>query len=396
MAAIVSEQYTWKPTVINQDATPDPAPEQSVAVYVWDNDGTLVVDGDSITTDAQGTITAQNLINAIYSITGTTTVATNEETPHTIRFTKWTGTTAFEILNVQSEIVQGSTPTFFIVENANITIALATVAAYTNITINDGGESITVSSARTLNELYHFAYREATINPEVNFPQLIQTADGVNYLFAYDLLVTAGTLDGENRNIAMASGKDVTISGTGNITNTQITGDVALNAATNLTNVTIVGDLRINTGANSTLTFDNVTVTGSVFNDAASNTLTIQATNGSSLTAGDPGTGVGQTDIQNAVTIEVTVLDENGSPLSGARVFVEAAAGGPLAAGTDLINEETTGTGIVSTSINFSSNQPITGRVRRSTTAPLYKTAPITGTVTAAGFSVTIQMIRDD
>ncbi|MCP4088392.1 MAG: hypothetical protein GY746_01160, partial [Gammaproteobacteria bacterium] len=47
--------------------------------------------------------------------------------------------------------------------------------------------------------------------------------------------------------------------------------------------------------ADTTLAFSNVTVTGSVYNDSASNTLTINATNGSSLTAGDPGTGDGQT-----------------------------------------------------------------------------------------------------
>jgi len=113
--------------------------------------------------------------------------------------------------------------------------------------------------------------------------------------------------------------------------------DVYLNSAQDLTDITITGDLRIDTSANSTLTFDNVTVSGDVYNDATGNTLTINSTNGSSLTAGDPGTGNGQTNIVQTVPIKVTVKDiESGSLIQGARVYIKADSGGDLPAGDSV------------------------------------------------------------
>jgi hypothetical protein len=50
----------------------------------------------------------------------------------------------------------------------------------------------------------------------------------------------------------------------------------------------------------------------------------------------------------------------------------------------------------------FSSNQPITGRVRKTSTPPSYtppnyKTGNFVGTISSAtGFSVTVQLISDD
>jgi len=113
--------------------------------------------------------------------------------------------------------------------------------------------------------------------------------------------------------------------------------DVYLNSAQDLTDVTIVGDLRIDTGANSTLTFDNVSVSGDVYNDATGNTLQINSTGGSSLTAGDPGTGNGETYIVQTVPIKVTVKDiESGSLIQGARVYIQADTGGDLPAGDSV------------------------------------------------------------
>lgn len=109
--------------------------------------------------------------------------------------------------------------------------------------------------------------------------------------------------------------------------------DVFLNSAQDFTNVTINGDLRIDTGANSTLDFTNVTVTGDVFNDAGSNTLQINSLGGSSLTAGDPGTGNGETNVVQTVPIKVTVKDITSSSLiQDARVYIKAGSGGDLPA----------------------------------------------------------------
>ena len=53
--------------------------------------------------------------------------------------------------------------------------------------------------------------------------------------------------------------------------------------------------------------------------------------------------------------------------------------------------------GIVTESRSWTSAQPITGRVRKSSGSPYYKTGAIDGEVsTTAGFSVTVQMIKDE
>ncbi len=51
---------------------------------------------------------------------------------------------------------------------------------------------------------------------------------------------------------------------------------------------------------------------------------------------------------------------------------------------------------IQDTAFNFSSNQPVSGRARRSTTSPLYKTATISGTITTAGFINNVFMVADE
>jgi DNA/RNA endonuclease YhcR with UshA esterase domain len=124
---------------------------------------------------------------------------------------------------------------------------------------------------------------------------------------------------------------DMTIQGDAVIDGLSFDGDVYLNNATDLTDVTVTGDLHINTGAASTLEFDNVTVSGSVYNDDTAHTLIINSVNGSSVTAGDAGTGNGQTDIRHPVTVKVIVKDlTTKSAIGDARVLLDAGSGGDL------------------------------------------------------------------
>ena len=188
----------------------------------------------------------------------------------------------------------------------------------------------------------------------------------------------------------LASGSILTINDADIDGSTINAGDVDLDSATDFTNVTINGDLRITTGANSTLNFSNVTVTGDVWNDSASNTLVINASNGSSLTAGDPGTGNGQTDIQNSVTLEVTGVTSGNEPTNYVRCHIEAAAGGSESVGTVLMNEEaqtSAGGGFykATEAYNFASDQPVIVRARYKGYLPF----ETTGTITSAGISVT-------
>jgi hypothetical protein len=94
----------------------------------------------------------------------------------------------------------------------------------------------------------------------------------------------------------------------------------------------------------------------------------------------------------DTVTVSVTVLDATTKdPVEGARVFIETDPGG-----VDLINELTDVNGQVSFDYELAGDEPITGRVRKGTTAPYYRTGDITGTITEDGFSATILLIRDE
>jgi len=108
-------------------------------------------------------------------------------------------------------------------------------------------------------------------------------------------------------------------------------GTITFKTAFDLTDVTLTGDVHFNLGVNSTLDFSNVTVTGNIYNDDTAHTLKINATNGSSLTAGDAGTGNGETYIAHPVTVKVIVKDAGtGSFIQNARVAMHAMSGGTL------------------------------------------------------------------
>jgi len=151
------------------------------------------------------------------------------------------------------------------------------------------------------------------------------TIDGASFSGMGDFTVGSSVTGAAN--FALASGSNVIISG-GDLDGSYITGNATLDVDTDFTDIYINGNLDITIAADTVLDFSNVTVTGNVTNSAGSNTLTINASNGSSLTAGDAGTGNGETNVVNAVTLTVTVKDTSGSNIENARVLLEAEAGG--------------------------------------------------------------------
>jgi hypothetical protein len=72
------------------------------------------------------------------------------------------------------------------------------------------------------------------------------------------------------------------------------------------------------------------------------------------------------------------------------------ATGSPTAT-CAILNGTTDASGIIqNTGFNFTSNQPITGKVRKATTGTKYKTGAITGTITTAGLDTTVLLIADE
>lgn len=94
-----------------------------------------------------------------------------------------------------------------------------------------------------------------------------------------------------------------------------------------------------------------------------------------------------------AVTVKITVKDINtGLPIQDARVFLETTPGA-----VEIFNDLTDVDGVIQdTNYDYSANQAIVGRVRKGSSAPYYRTAPISGTITDAGFEQTIFLIPDE
>lgn len=232
---------------------------------------------------------------------------------------------------------------FVLLPDAGITqTTQATVAAYTTL--------------ETLDKLYDRIKSEWYDNNSYPLPVFVGVAIDLG---AVDLIVdgnassayafSAGdiTISTNTGSLNLGIGttiKEITTTGTvtvqdsATINGIVINGDVVLTSEVDLSNLTINGDLNINiSGVDAVLAFSNVTVTGSVNNDNSSNTLIINLTNGSSLTAGDPGTADGETNILQTVPIKVTVKDiEDGSLLENARVLIKAVAGGDLPASASI------------------------------------------------------------
>jgi len=102
--------------------------------------------------------------------------------------------------------------------------------------------------------------------------------------------------------------------------------------------------------------------------------------------------------VQDPVTTTVTVRDiVTGDPVQNARVYMIADSGGPLSAGTEIINGLTDVNGQISDTRTLASNQPVTGWVRRATGGTLYRQGNIAGTINSTtGLDLTVQMIRDE
>lgn len=106
--------------------------------------------------------------------------------------------------------------------------------------------------------------------------------------------------------------------------------------------------------------------------------------------------GVGTVTINNAVTLAFKVQNSASANVANARVYLIADEGGPLTANTLIINSLTDAAGEFSTSFNYSTDQPVIGRIRKSTESPFYRTFPIVGTITDVGFTVNAIMISDE
>ncbi|MDO8629392.1 MAG: hypothetical protein Q7R41_02770, partial [Phycisphaerales bacterium] len=103
--------------------------------------------------------------------------------------------------------------------------------------------------------------------------------------------------------------------------------------------------------------------------------------------------GADQAEYNGVFTVTVT----------GSDTFTYTVTGTPATPATGtikttgvVIHGTTDGSGVIIDTRTHSGAQPVTGRVRQSTGGSLYKTSPITGTIsTTAGLALTVQLIPD-
>lgn len=127
-----------------------------------------------------------------------------------------------------------------------------------------------------------------------------------------------------------------------------------------------------------------------------SGTLTWRNTNGSDASIGATPNG-GTIVFALPVNLTITCRDAStNAVIQDARVLMEADTGGDLASGTDILTGVTNASGQLTGTFDFTNNQPVTGRVRKGTSSPYYKTAPIAGTITSNGLDITILMVSDE
>ena len=149
----------------------------------------------------------------------------------------------------------------------------------------------------------------------------------------------------------------------------------------------------------SGVTFSGYSGTGTnapIYVNIASGTMTISIKDGGSTpTIRTAGATV---NVVNAVTVKVTVRDAStGAVVEGARVYLVADVGGDLTPGDIILNALTNSSGIVQDmAFAYTNPQPVTGRARRGTGTPLYKTSPLSGIIVATGFDTTAFMVGDE
>ena len=127
-------------------------------------------------------------------------------------------------------------------------------------------------------------------------------------------------------------------------------------------------------------------------NVASGQTLTINVGTGATTpTYYNTGTGT-VTVISGAVTVRVTAATVNGTKVQDARVYLKK-----VSDGTVILNGLSDANGIVEdTAYTYTTDENVTGWIRKSTSTPLYKQAPLSGTITSTGFSTTGVLILDE
>jgi len=164
--------------------------------------------------------------------------------------------------------------------------------------------------------------------------------------------------------------------------------------------------LDLSTSGTYSVTMDNLkfygTYSGTVLHGDLSS-ATLSTVTGNALNGANPngtlfsktGNASSTITINNSVSLTITVINEAGAAVANnARVAVYRSSS--IADGTELLLAFTNGSGVATTTFNYSVDTAITIRVRMASSGTTkYFPYQATGTITATGFSVTATLIKD-
>jgi len=235
---------------------------------------------------------------------------------------------------------------------------LGVIQLENDLSVSASTENDVASTITDAESLYDNAYKYALDNKINTFT----TREGSKIITNYEIV-----FDNSATDIITFDGSSIIVktdSFSGSIEAQKITFITPIDLST----LSLKGEVHYNTGADTVVNLSRVTVIDPIYNDDVNHTLLINLKDTSTATAGDPGDGNGETNIQQPVPIQVIVKDiTSGDLLQNARVLIQADQGGDLEVGTVIVNELTDEFGEVNKTINYTSDQPIKGKVRKAT-----------------------------
>jgi hypothetical protein len=164
------EQYEFDLTVRRAS---DSAAISGTRVMFTDSTGAEIFNN---ITDANGAIATQTLNRGFYTSVGLSTLTAR--TPHVMRIRRY-GFLPFQ-LGVNATVKQAFND--FRAADAFVVASEATAGAYTGMAIDGVAKTITISAARTVQELYDFVQWWQVQSGNIQYDVSLTTADGINYI----------------------------------------------------------------------------------------------------------------------------------------------------------------------------------------------------------------------
>lgn len=193
----MQEEYSY-----DLEVTDGTNPINGARVRITDSEETVVTQE---TTDGNGEIVQQWLVakgwfDQHITIPGVQEVAyyakedMTSHNPHVVKI----GAYAYQPIELSKTILGAVADTIPLQADPFITEPTeATALAYTGISVDHGTETVTITEAHSINELYDYLKAlNVSSATEFAYPQILATVDGVNWTCAYNLTVDGVTLSG--------------------------------------------------------------------------------------------------------------------------------------------------------------------------------------------------------